>query len=62
MGKEMWCGARAEAIDWLENDIRLGFLNYPYLSNSPLALGLKDDPRFKKVLEHVRLQWKQSGE
>jgi eukaryotic-like serine/threonine-protein kinase len=50
-------GANTEAIHWLENDIRLGFLNYPFLARSPFLSGLKDDPQFDKILEQARYLW-----
>ena len=50
-------GANAEAIYWLENDIRLGFFNYPFLVRDPFLSGLKDNPQFDKILEQARLLW-----
>jgi tetratricopeptide (TPR) repeat protein len=50
-------GADAEAIHWLENDIRLGFFNYPFLVRDPFLSGLKDNPQFDKILEQARLLW-----
>jgi tetratricopeptide (TPR) repeat protein len=50
-------GADAEAIHWLENDIRLGFFNYPFLARSPFLSGLRGSPQFDKILEQARLLW-----
>jgi serine/threonine protein kinase len=50
-------GANTEAIHWLETDIRLGFLNYPFLARSPFLSGLKDDPQFDKILQQARFLW-----
>jgi len=50
-------GADAEAIHWLENDIRLGFFNYPFLVHNPFLSGLKANPQFENILEKARLLW-----
>jgi len=50
-------GADAEAIHWLENDIRLGFFNYPFLSRSPFLSELKGNRQFDKILERARFLW-----
>jgi len=50
-------GARAEAIKWLENDVRLGFFNYPFLASTPLASTLGDDPQFRTILEQMKFLW-----
>ena len=50
-------GARAEAIKWLENDVRLGFFNYPFLASAPLASTLGDDPQFRAILEQTKFLW-----
>lgn len=50
-------GAETEAIHWLENDIRLGFFNYPFLARSPFLSGLKHNPQFDKILEQERFLW-----
>jgi serine/threonine protein kinase len=50
-------GADAEAIHWLENDIRLGFFNYPFLVRNPFLSGLKANPQFENILEKARLLW-----
>jgi hypothetical protein len=46
------------AMDWLENDIRLGFCNYPYLAGyDPLIETLRRESRFQRLLETVRRNW-----
>jgi serine/threonine protein kinase/tetratricopeptide (TPR) repeat protein len=47
-----------EAIDWLETDIGLGFINYPYLSQSnPLLANIRGEARFKELMKKVKIQW-----
>ena len=51
-------GARSEALDWLENGVRRGLLNYPLIaSHDPLLEPLRAEPRFKAVLEAIRPHW-----
>jgi serine/threonine protein kinase len=50
--------ARAEAIQWLETDIRLGFCNYPFLTeHSPFLARIRDDERVLRILDQVREAW-----
>ncbi len=49
--------ARAEALDWLENAINRGFINYPELKRDPYLDNLRDEERFKKLLERVKYEW-----
>jgi len=49
---------KEEAMDWLEKDVRLGFLNYPYLAkHSPFLSSLRGEERFSQILEQVRQSW-----
>jgi TolB-like protein/lipoprotein NlpI len=46
------------AMDWLENDVRLGFCNYPYLAGyDPLIETLRRESRFHRLMETVRRNW-----
>jgi hypothetical protein len=50
--------ANGEALDWIENAVRRGYLNYPLLAvHDPLLEPARAEPRFKALLEAVRPQW-----
>jgi eukaryotic-like serine/threonine-protein kinase len=46
------------ALEWLENAIRRGFINYPFLSRyDPLLENIRQEKRFTELMEEVRSQW-----
>jgi non-specific serine/threonine protein kinase len=50
--------AKKEALDWLENAINRGFINYPMLAEKdPFLANIRDEERFKKLLEGVKYDW-----
>ncbi len=50
--------AKEEAINWLENAINQGFINYPYLAeHSPFLENIRGEERFKQLLEKVKYKW-----
>jgi serine/threonine protein kinase len=49
---------REEAIDWVEEGVRWGFINYPFLATHDAYLeGIRGDARFKKLLSRVKEEW-----
>jgi non-specific serine/threonine protein kinase len=49
---------REQALDWLENAVNRGFINYPYLSEyDPFLSKLRSDPRFRKLMVRVKQEW-----
>jgi tetratricopeptide (TPR) repeat protein len=51
-------GENEKALDWLENDVRLGFINYPFLAQyDPFLKNLRGEDRFKKIMDRVKGLW-----
>jgi hypothetical protein len=49
---------KKEALGWLENAVRLGFINYPFLNQHDSFLeNVRGDERFKKLMERVKYEW-----
>ncbi len=50
------------AIDALEDSVRLGNCHYPYYAHRATILGaLRENPRFRQLLEVVRQRWERGG-
>ncbi len=48
----------AQALEWLENAIRRGFINFPFLANAaPFLDGVREDRRFRQLMTKVKRQW-----
>ncbi len=48
-------GAKDEALAWLENSVRLGFINDHFLARiDPLLVPLRGDPRFVALIDRAR--------
>ncbi len=46
------------AVDWLENSVDLGFINYPYMSQyDPFLSNMQDHPRYDKLIKRVKQDW-----
>ena len=51
-------GEKQEAISWVENANRLGLINYPFLAKHDRMLdNVRAEPRFQRLLDHVKQQW-----
>ena len=51
---------KEEAVNWLRNDMNLGFVNYPYLAEyNPLIENIRGDEQFQELLEEIRKRWEQ---
>jgi TolB-like protein len=50
-------GASDEALDWLENAVSRGFINYPYLRCDPFFDNIRGEVRHKKLLERAKHEW-----
>jgi serine/threonine protein kinase len=51
-------GKREEALDWLENSINRGVINYPFFTDyCPWFENIRDEDRFKKLMERVKHEW-----
>jgi TolB-like protein/Tfp pilus assembly protein PilF len=49
---------KKEALDWLENAVNRGFINYPFINNYDFFLdNIRGEPRFKKLMERVKYEW-----
>jgi len=51
-----------EAIEWLERSISMGNENYPWVAWNPNWEGLRDEPRFKEILEDLKARWERLSE
>ncbi len=51
-------GETDDALEWLENAVQRGFINYPFLSQyDPLLENIRHERRFVALMEDVRSQW-----
>jgi TolB-like protein len=49
---------KQEALDWLENAINRGFINYPFLEDyDPLLENIRSEGRFQKLMERAKHEW-----
>ena len=49
---------KIKALDWLENAVDRGFINYPFLNEiDPFFENIRGEPRFKKLMERVKHEW-----
>jgi hypothetical protein len=51
-------GKKNEALDWLENSVNKGVINYPFFSEyCHWFENIRDDERFQKLMERVKHKW-----
>ena len=49
---------KEESLNWLQNAIDRGFINYPMLAQKdPLLANLRGEERFKKLMKRVKYEW-----
>jgi eukaryotic-like serine/threonine-protein kinase len=51
-----------EAIEWLERSISMGNENYPWVAGNPNWEPMRDEPRFKEILEDLKERWEKLSE
>ena len=53
-------GHAEEAIKWLENAMRQGFINYPFLAEyDPFLVNIRSEDSFKRLMVTVKDRWEQ---
>jgi len=51
-------GEKNQALDWIENAVNRGFINYPLLAEKdPFLANIRGEERFKKLMERVKYEW-----
>jgi hypothetical protein len=51
-------GEKEKSLEWLENAVSRGFINYPMLNDyDRLLINIRDEERFKKLMERVKHEW-----
>ena len=49
---------KKEAIDWIEEAVKWGFINYPYLNEyDPHLENIRREPGFKELMKRVKHEW-----
>ena len=48
-----------DAIRWLEQAISIGNENYPWFSTDPNWDAMREEPRYKAILENLKTKWEQ---
>jgi len=50
-----------EALDWLENAVNLGLINYPYFAkHAPFLENIRGSERFYKLISKVKTEWEKA--
>ena len=48
---------KKEALNWLEEWVKLGCINYPLFSKDPFLDTIRGEVRYKKLIEKVKYEW-----
>jgi TolB-like protein/Tfp pilus assembly protein PilF len=49
---------KESALDWLENAVKRGFINFPLMINQdPFLENIRSEPRFKKLMVRAKQEW-----
>jgi len=51
-----------QSIEWLERSIGMGNENYPWVAANPNWEPMRDEPRFKEILEDLKTRWTKLSE
>ena len=51
-------GRRDDALRWLKEVVRLGFINHPFFTRAPFLESLRGDAEFQALLQQVERRWK----
>jgi lipoprotein NlpI len=53
-----YLGDKGQSLEWLENAVDKGFINYPFLNeHDKLLNNIRSESRFKKLMERVKYEW-----
>jgi tetratricopeptide (TPR) repeat protein len=53
-----YLGEKDQSLEWLENAVDKGFINYPFLDeHDKLLNSIRGNDRFKKLMERVKHEW-----
>ena len=51
-------GEKEKALDWLENAVEIGLINYQFLNQyDPFLENIRSEPRFKQLMKRVKQEW-----
>lgn len=51
-------GEKEESIKWLENSVRGGFINYPFMNElDPFLENIRGEEQFRKIMQRVKQTW-----
>ena len=49
---------KEEALDWLENSVNKGLINYPLVAErDPFLANIRGEERFKRLMERIKYEW-----